>query len=286
MRGTLVDAERLVAAVQEVGGRVPVELTNILTTLDMLNAQSVRSDPALAIVRAGAAGQLSEKKLTAMLAEAAQAQQVVDYTGEARQRIEPLLVREFTAALQAGAANDLIDSLRPQWDAAAAFIGRARSAISAESSIEHFLATTDDPDAIELWRGLDAQLRIVNQIAAVVSVFGPRTGPFSLIKEFSGGDGSVLEDRAIFCTNGLITVDSSVFRRPDSGHKSSPWFRLPLRLHSIKSAQARYDTWAATEFDRINRPRPRRLDRPADWRSAPASASGQPLPATGRGEVA
>ena len=101
--GTLTDAERLVAAVQDAGGHTPVELTNILTTCDMLNAQSVRSDPALAIVRAGAAGQLSEKKLTAMLAEAAQAQQLADYTGESRQRIEPLLLREFTAGSKTAA---------------------------------------------------------------------------------------------------------------------------------------------------------------------------------------
>ena len=92
----------------------------------------------------------------------------------------------------------------------------------------------------------------MNRIAAITSQFGPRTGPFSLIREFSGGDGSVLEDRAIMATDGLITADSGLFRRPDVGHKSSPWFRLPLRLHSIASAQQRYDTWAADEFDRIN----------------------------------
>ena len=58
----LFDAERLVAAVQDLGGRIPVALTNILTVRDMLNAQSATDDPAMAIVRAGAAGNLSERR--------------------------------------------------------------------------------------------------------------------------------------------------------------------------------------------------------------------------------
>jgi len=259
MRGSLVDAERLVNDVQKVGGRIPVQLTNILTTVDMLNAQSATVDPAIAIVKAGVAGNLSEKKLQAMLGEAARQQSVADYTGDLRlARLEPLLTHEFSAALKAGAADELIDGLRPAWDAAAAFIGRAQAVISAESSVEHFLASADaGSDAIELWQGLDKHLATIRQISMIVAQFGPRTGAWSLFKEYVGADNHLIEDVAVMATAGWLTSDSAELRKPDPhGHKSSPYYRLQLHLHSIGSAATRYQAWCASEWDRVNGDRP------------------------------
>ena len=58
------------------------------------------------------------------------------------------------------------------------------------------------------------------------------------------------------CDGGLL-ADSSLFRRPDAGHRTSPFFQTPLKLHSIAEAQQRHDQWAADEHDRIHRDRPR-----------------------------
>ena len=63
-----------------------------------------------------------------------------------------------------------------------------------------------------------------------------------------------LEDRAIFATDGSLESDCAAFRRPDQGHRVSPWFRLPLKLHSVESARTSYNTWAASERG----PQPRR----------------------------
>ena len=57
-----------------------------------------------------------------------------------------------------------------------------------------------------------------------------------------------MDDRAIFCTDGGLAIDSALFKRPDSGHRTSPW--LPLRLHTVDSARDRYNIWAAAEWDR------------------------------------
>ena len=54
---------------------------------------------------------------------------------------------------------------------------------------------------------------------------------------------------AISATDGSLESDSAAFRRPDQGHRTSPWFRLPLKLHSVESARARYNTCAASEWD-------------------------------------
>ena len=63
-------------------------------------------------------------------------------------------------------------------------------------------------------------------------------------------DRETLEDRAIFATDGSLESDCAAFRRPDQGHRVTPWFRLPLKLHSVESARASYNTWAASEWDR------------------------------------
>jgi hypothetical protein len=250
MAGNLTDAERLIAATQEAGGRAPTVLTNILSTRDLLSEQAVRPDPAHDILRAGAEGTLTAKKLTAMLEEAAHRQQVATYTGDLRARVEPLLAREFHAALKNGAADELVDSLRATWDTAAAFIQRARAVISPESSVDHFLASADaDSDAIALWQGLNGALSVVNQVGAIASQFAPRLGPWPVFKELTAADNYLLEDRALMCTNGPLVGDSIAFRTPDAGHKSSPWFRLPLKLHSVSSAVARYRAWAADQWD-------------------------------------
>ena len=54
------------------------------------------------------------------------------------------------------------------------------------------------------------------------------------------------------CGAGNLITDSAVFLRPDQGHRSSPWFRVPLRLNTIAEAQARYDEWASSEWDAVN----------------------------------
>ena len=54
------------------------------------------------------------------------------------------------------------------------------------------------------------------------------------------------------CDGTSLAVDSAPFMIPDQGHRTSPWFRVPLKLHSIESATQRYNSWAAGEFDRVH----------------------------------
>jgi hypothetical protein len=66
------------------------------------------------------------------------------------------------------------------------------------------------------------------------------------------GDNFRLDDRAIMCTSGELVSDSALFGRPDQGHRTSPWFKTSLKLHTIAEARERYNAWAAGEFDRVN----------------------------------
>jgi hypothetical protein len=69
-----------------------------------------------------------------------------------------------------------------------------------------------------------------------------------LIEEYALADNFRLEDRAIWCTDRpSLEAASAAFRRPDSGHRNSPWFKTALKLHSVDSARDRYRAWAAVE---------------------------------------
>ena len=77
-------------------------------------------------------------------------------------------------------------------------------------------------------------------------------GDFPQIREYAGGENFRLTDSAIMCCDGGILQESTLFQAPDRGHKTSPWARVVLKLHGIESATARYNQFAAGEFDRIN----------------------------------
>lgn len=82
-----------------------------------------------------------------------------------------------------------------------------------------------------------------------------------------------LDDRALFCCDGTLVTDSQPFGRPDSGHRSSPWFKTALRLHTVDSARDRYRIFAASEWERIH------ASPPTSWIDDEGHMHEQPRPA-------
>jgi len=96
----------------------------------LLNAHSATSDPAKAIADAAVAGQLDEKRLAALITEAAQRQLVANYREELRARSERMFVEQFhRSLLKNGRADAILDSLHPSFDTAAEAIAAARDVI-------------------------------------------------------------------------------------------------------------------------------------------------------------
>lgn len=146
-------------------------------------------------------------------------------------------------------ADAILDSLRERFDEHAQAVAHARSLINPESTAEHIIES-GQPELVTAWQGLNTHLQVVARIGAIAAAFGPRTGNFPQITEYANADGFRLDDRAIMCTAGTLVTDSALFQRPDQGHRTSPWFRLPLTLHTVEGARQRYNGWAADEFDR------------------------------------
>jgi hypothetical protein len=248
---SLSDCRRLANAVTSVGGIFPDALGHLLAAHALIAAHRVTEAPEAAIVDHALNGTLDQKALDKLLTAAATAQQIATYRGDLARRSEHVLVGEFHRQLAAGAADQILDSVREKFQAAADQITHARTLIPMQSSPEHILATAGD-GALQAWRTLDEHIRIVDVIGTrIASAFGPRLGNFPQVTEFALGDGSRLEDRALMACAGDLVTDSSFFRQPGS-HRNSPWCRAELRLNSIGEARDRYNRWAAVEFDRIH----------------------------------
>jgi len=86
--------------------------------------------PRKAIADAAVAGQLDEKRLAALITEAAQRQLVANYRQELRARSERMFVEQFhRSLLKNGRADAILDSLHPSFDTAAEAIAAARDVI-------------------------------------------------------------------------------------------------------------------------------------------------------------
>jgi hypothetical protein len=216
----------------------------------LLKAHGTTSNPAKGIVDAAVAGTFTAKSLTDLITEAAHRRLVASYTQELHACSERMFVEQFhRSLLKNGGADAILDSLRPSFDTAAEAIAAARDVIPTEAPAEEFLRIAQ-PAALAVWQGLDEHLSVIDRIGGIAAQFGPRNGNFPLIEEYTAGDGFRLEDRAIWCADVPdLESDSRAFRHSDRGHRTSPWFRIPLRLNTVAEAREPDRRWAEASWD-------------------------------------
>ena len=250
------DTVRFAGAVAACGGVVPDKLRHLLSAHALLSRSGITEAPETAILTAALDGTLDEKTLSELLPiAAAKAQQRV-YRAELGRESEHHLLQAWHIEMKT-AADQILDSLRPNFELHAKAIEAAKEAgINSESDLEHIVAT-GTPELVEAWRGLDAHITVVARIGMVARHFGCRpTANFPQIVEYHLAESNAnIADEALMCTVGGLLTDSSLFRQPDRGHRTSPWFKCGLKLHTISEARARYAELAAEEFDRIHAPR-------------------------------
>ena len=246
------DCEKLATAIAAAGGVVPDPLGHLLLAHRVLGRPRAAEKPETAILTAALDGDLDEKLLAKLLPAAATAAMVNQYRGELARQSEHVLVGQFHRELAAGATDQILDSLRSNFDKHAEAIAAARSLINAESTAEHVIES-GQPELVTAWQQLNGHISVVAKIGAIASQFGCRpSAQFPQIREYAQGDNFRLTDAGIMCTAGPLMLDSARFQQPDQGHRTSPWARTELKLHTVAEAQARYDEWTAEEFDRIH----------------------------------
>ena len=200
------------------------------------------------------AGELDAKAVDLMLAAAATQQQIAEFRRDLRRIAEPAVVRRFHKALKDGCADEVLDSLRrPVFDEAAQGLARAKAAgINAESDPAHILSTGNS-DTAAAWQDLPKHLAVVSRIGMItgISAVGRRRNSRRSASTPAPRTSGSKIPRC--CAAPGIWSPSAMFARPDPiGHRTSPWARAILRLNTIDEARARYNGFAAAEFDRVN----------------------------------
>jgi hypothetical protein len=197
-------------------------------------------------------GTLTAERLAELAPDAAAAEVTTTYLSGLARRAEMVALNSWHQAMKT-CADGVLDSLRDKFDKAATAIEAARSLIPADTDPEAIL-TSASAATVKSWQSLNSHIEVVSRIGAIAAAFGPRLGQFSQVVEYSLADGFRIDDRALACCNGDLVSDSAVFGRPNAGHRTSPWFRVSLRLNTIGEIRERYRVFAEAEFDRINHP--------------------------------
>ena len=198
-------------------------------------------------------GSLTSEKLAKLLPAAATASLVNQYAKDLARGSEHVLVGRFHQTLARGDGIDqILDSLRPKFDAEAKAIEAARDLIDPSSSAEQVIES-GQPELVTAWQGLKGHIAAISAIGDVARMFGPRLGQFPAIVEYPLAEGFRVDDRALMCCGGTdLAIDSAPFLVPDSPHRGSAWFRVPLRLNTLEQAKDRYRRFASDQWERVN----------------------------------
>jgi hypothetical protein len=246
-------AQNLLSALEGVKVTAPKTLQNIVDGFDLLGPtiQPAAADPADAILEAAMAGKLTPKTLDELLTAAAAQATTNNFRQAFRQRAERSFVRQFHTALLDGAADQVLDGLRPQFDAVAAELVAARDAVDLQATPERLLNVTATPEEQAAWGRLPELVRQISRIGAIAAAFGPHA-ELAVVDNLTKNDSLLnlgwCNDHALMCTEGDIATMSGAFRQPNPHWQTSPWLRVTLKLATIDDAQDRYRQAAEEDF--------------------------------------
>lgn len=253
----LADARALRNDVEGAGGTLPTRLVNLLDSTDLFNAAQRRPDPADAIMAAAVAGELTAKKLDSLARDGALAHTTAQFRANLHARASSLIAKRFAAELADGGANEVLDSMRSEFDTAARVISDGVAQINLDQDYAQFIETAT-PEQLAAYQQLKAAVVTVDRIVAVaVKYFGLHSFTAFGAIERPGIDGAGQLDDAVLFTSppeSNITAESHrhrefTTRRTQQGMRFSVWLRGGLRLNTVAEAQELVRVWAEVKFD-------------------------------------
>jgi hypothetical protein len=248
---TIPEARRLVSDVKQLGGTAPPALTQLLDLVESVKSTPAVPDPVGGLVDAAAAGKAgTAAELTKLVERAAKAELEAEYFKRLQAGIARDVSKRFAAELRGGAADQIIDSLRPAFDDVAGQIAAATSIIDISWSPEQLVAE-GDPEQLTAYRLLPDLVARADRIVALVSSFGPR-GSLAILDE----PGHLvqlrgLRDEALWVTDIDPWRASEIIRARMADWRTSFLLRLPLRLNSVAEAAERLREFAEAEWQAV-----------------------------------
>lgn len=168
-----------------------------------------------------------------------------------RQRAETLFIERFFKELCQGAADEILDSLRPQFDSAAETLAEALTVVDINVDPRQ-LAETGTPEQLEAWRSIRPAIAQLDTIGIIARGFGPRSIEFGVLDQPPIVDPLDLVDDAVMCTGSDIIQAGKAFRARTADIRTAPWLRITPKLNTIGEAKERLRQWAEAEWNLLN----------------------------------
>lgn len=252
-------------SVTAAGGTVPDQLRAILGVADQLKATADAADPLGTLIDDLASGSLTPSQLNTRLAKAAQAEQVNAYRANLRPKVEHAVVKRFAVALDAGAAQEILDSVKPVVAEHAAALAAAAELIGDISSADDLLYN-GSPEQIAAWTSVDGHIAAFGRIVNVLNEIGPG-GTFSLVSnptQFgTETNGRYFNSAGLFLTPVTVPTATAgehfMFHNRIARHRNSVYYQLAgvIELQNLATVRERVrqyaeDLWQAANTDHLH----------------------------------
>ncbi|MDO2976025.1 hypothetical protein P5V62_16735 [Mycobacteroides abscessus subsp. massiliense] len=181
------EIRRLRDEVIALGGKCPKSLADLIDAHDLI-AQSQGTVPLAGsefgpVFDAAVAGKLTPKRLDDLTTAAAGERVRSQFRADLRNAFGSEIVRRTGILLVNGGADEIIDSLRPAFTAAAAVIEHSLSLVDLDQDYPEFVHSAS-VDQLEAIQKIDAASIVTGDILALVAnKFGPRSHLFPLIEK-------------------------------------------------------------------------------------------------------
>ena len=247
-------AHGLLADIAQCGVEPPQALIDLVETFDELAHAPAVSDPIGGLIKAVSAGQLRGKDLEKQIADAATAVQLQEFRTGLQARVEPALVAEFIKTLdEGGAADAIIDSLRPAFDEAASKLAECAELVNPGVDPETFLAAAT-ADQIKAWQAIDEHITTLTKISSAIGHFGPHSTSFPMSEipvNISTGS-AFINNLGVLCVDAQLGLERGCSLFLSWGnHRNSPWFKgaSALKLNTIAETREKIRAWAESAWD-------------------------------------
>lgn len=254
MAATLTDARRLLDSITRRGVAPPQQLVELVEAYDAIADVSGTTSAVDVLVKNVLDNGLRGKALEKAVADAAAVQAAVTFRQGLAQRVETAVVHKFVRELERGAADEVIDSLRPEFDAAATTLAGAAELIDPNVEAVSFLEQANNAERAA-WAAIPPNIKAVEKIAAVVTQFGSKSLTFPLIQlPVQVGPTAWVNDFALLCVDSKYDIQQSsvAFSRPGTG-RTSPWFLAAstLKLNHLDEARESVRRWAEASWNSL-----------------------------------
>ncbi|BBY54215.1 hypothetical protein H7J07_06265 [Mycobacterium koreense] len=265
----LNDARQLVATVTDLGGTVPEALSHLIAASDALTAAPKPVDPLAELLDHAAAGKLTAKKFEETASASAQAHVAAAHRNELAARAESGLVERFGKTLLDGAADEILNSLRPQFDKAAKVVTDTLRGVNFDQAHAEFVDTAT-PEQLSAFQKCKAATATIDRIVDLAGEFGV-VGHWPLIAKPEAalvGDPLPISAKSLFTHDAApASLEQDSQRHRDFtqavasqrsiqprhlGMRFSRWLVPGLELVSVAKARENLREWAEQRWDSRN----------------------------------